>query len=282
MAGKVVFLTGATSGLGESVALRAVSAGARLRFIARDPGKAEALANRLGASGQSDVRYYIADLSSLAQVSATAESVLDNEPEIHLLINNAALLPSERAVTPEGFELAHAVNLLAPFVLTNALVPRMVESAPARIINVVSGGMYTQGLALDDLNSFQGEYRGSVAYARAKRRLMVLTKMWAAQLAGSRITVNATHPGWVDTPGVRSSLPAFHRIMRPFLRDTEQGTDTVLWLATSATAGHATGKLWHDREARPEYRLKRTIETDAERQGLWQELAKSIAEADAA
>ncbi len=153
---------------------------------------------------------------------------------------------------------------------------QMVDSAPARIINTTSGGMYTQALELDDPNYENGEYHGSVAYARAKRGLMVLTKMWADQLAGTGVTVNATHPGWVDTPGVRDSLPGFHRITRPLLRTAGQGADTVLWLATSREGGERSGKLWHDRAVRTEYRSKKTIETSAERNRLWAQLSETV------
>lgn len=272
-----VVITGATSGIGKSVARRAAAWGARVRFVARNIDKARALRDELVASaGHEDIRYYIADLSALHQVAAVSEEILTKEPQIHLLINNAVVLPPERITTSEGLELSHATNLVAPFLLTNSLKERMIESAPARIINVISGGMYTQGLALDDLESSEGEYHGSVAYARAKRGLMVLTKMWADQLAGTGVTVNATHPGWVDTPGVRGSLPTFHRLTRPLLRSPQQGADTILWLATAPEGGRETGRLWHDRAIRSEYKLRKTIETSADRNRLWNTLAETV------
>jgi NAD(P)-dependent dehydrogenase (short-subunit alcohol dehydrogenase family) len=105
---------------------------------------------------------------------------------------------------------------------------------------------------------------------------MVLTKMWADQLAGTGVTVNATHPGWVDTPGVRTSLPGFYRITRPLLRTEEQGADTVIWLAASREGGERSGLLWHDRAVRTEYRSKKTVETSAERNQLWQQLSDTV------
>lgn len=271
--GKTLLITGATSGIGKEIAHQAVGYGARLRFVARNPAKAEALKSDLeSTASDADVAFYLADLSSIAEVRAVAAKVLEAEPAIDIFINNAVILPGERTWTSEGLELSHATNLVAPFVLTNALIPRMIESQPSRIINMISGGMYTQGLALDDLNNERGDYRGSVAYARAKRGLMVLTKLWARQLAGTGVTVNATHPGWVDTPGVKDSLPGFYRLTRKLLRDVEQGTDTVMWLATSPDIAAETGKLWHDRAERSEYRLKKTIETEADRARLWDEL----------
>ena len=277
LADRTVVVTGATSGIGKLVAQEAAELGARLRIVARNVEKVEALREELIAeSGNDDIRYYIADLSLMSDVTAVSASILDGEPDIHVLINNAVILPSERTMTAEGLELSHATNLVAPFLLTNSLLGRLVSSAPARIINVISGGMYTQGLALDDLNNAEGDYSGSVAYARAKRGLMVLTKMWADQLAGTGVTVNATHPGWVDTPGIKDSLPGFYRIMKPALRTPEQGSDTILWLATGEPGGIETGKLWHDRAVRSEYRFKKTVETAADRNELWKQLADTV------
>ena len=105
---------------------------------------------------------------------------------------------------------------------------------------------------------------------------MVVTKIWAEQLDGSGVTVNATHPGWVDTPGVKESLPAFYRLTRPLLRDMDEGTDTVLWLATASSVATETGLLWHDRAPRSEYRLDKTIDSDADRARLWAELSATV------
>lgn len=277
LGGRTVVITGATSGIGKVVALHAAGYGARLRLVARNTDKARSVTQEIvAATGNEDVRYYIADLSLMRQVATVSDEILANEPQIHVLINNAVVLPPRRIITDEGLELAHATNLVAPFLLTNRLKNRMVASAPARLINVISGGMYTQSLELDDLNSQSGEYRGSVAYARAKRGLMILTKMWAEQLAGTGVTANATHPGWVDTPGVRDSLPMFHKLTRPLLRSPEQGADTIMWLATAAAGGQETGKLWHDRAIRSEYKLKKTVETSADRNLLWDKLTKTV------
>lgn len=276
VAGKTVVITGATSGIGRHVATELALSGARLRFIARNPRKAEDLKLELrDLTDGGDVDYYLADLSEMANVWRVAAEILASEPEIHFLINNAVVLPATRMVTPEGLEVAHATNLVAPFVLTNSLIPRLVESQPARIINVISGGMYAQGLALDDLNYEKGTYRGSVAYARAKRGLMVLTKMWADALDGSGVVVHATHPGWVDTPGVATSIPTFHRVMGPWLRNIDQGADTILWLTAADRPGTTTGKLWHDRAERPEYRFGVGIDTVSDQGRLWDLLEES-------
>ena len=275
--GKTVVMTGATSGIGTEVAANLARYGARLRYVARDPDKAEILRRKLTSStGNDDIAYYLADLSRVHEVRNVANEILAGESAVHRLINNAVVLPAERTVTADGLELAHATNLVAPFVLTNRLIPKIIKSKPGRIINVISGGMYAEGLEVDDLNYERGDYRGTVAYARAKRGLMVLTKLWAEQLRGDNVTVNATHPGWVNTPGVQTSLPTFYKAMRPFLRNVEQGSDTILWLATAPAAGNATGKLWHDRMPRSEHRLKGTEETASDRERLWETLESTV------
>lgn len=274
---RTVLITGATSGIGKIVARRTAELGARLRIIARNAEKVEAVRDELiSATGNEDIDYYLADLSLMSDVAEVSNAILNAEQSIHVLINNAVILPAERTMTAEGLELSHATNLVAPFLLTNSLLDRIVDSAPARVINVISGGMYAQGLALDDLNNQEGDYSGSVAYARAKRGLMVLTKMWADQLAGTGVTVNATHPGWVDTPGLKESLPGFYRVMRRAMRTPEQGSDTIVWLAAAEDGGVESGELWHDRAVRTEYRFKKTIETAADRNELWKQLSDTV------
>jgi dehydrogenase/reductase SDR family member 12 len=129
--------------------------------------------------------------------------------------------------------------------------------------------MYTQRLHLDDLQMERGEFDGTVAYARTKRAEVVLTELWAQRLEGSGVVVHAMHPGWADTPGVRSSLPTFYKSTRPLLRTPEQGADTIVWLAAAAEPARSTGGFWHDRRRRPTHRLPWTRESVAEREALW-------------
>jgi len=137
--------------------------------------------------------------------------------------------------------------------------------------------MYSQKIHVDDLQSDRGNYSGSVAYARAKRGLMILTEVWAEKWCKSGIVVNAMHPGWADTPGVETALPAFYRVTRKFLRTPEEGADTMVWLAASTEAGKVSGKLWLDREQHPSHISRRTRETAAEREELLQILEELCA-----
>lgn len=274
LTGKTVVITGATSGLGRAAAAGLAELGARVVLVGRDPHKAAAAADRITAgTGGAEVGVYLADLSSMTDVRRLAGELLAAEAHIDMLVNNAGVLFPERRLSEEGIELTLATNLLSHFLLTSLLLPRLRASAPARIINVSSGGMYTQRIDVDDLQSENG-YRGSVAYARTKRGQVILTEMWAEAEAESGVVVHAMHPGWADTPGVATSLPRFRRLAGPLLRTPEEGADTIVWLAAADEPGGTTGLFWLDRRPRPTYRLPGTRETPADRVRLWDELSR--------
>lgn len=273
--GRTVIVTGATSGLGRAAAERLAQMGAGVRLVGRSQTKLDAARREISeATGNDDLGTYVADFSSMEQVQDLAEALLTGEARIDVLINNAGALITERRETADGLELTLATNLLSHFLLTNLLIPRLAASAPARIINVSSGGMYTQRIRVRDLQSTRGEYKGSIAYARAKRGQVILTELWAEQLADQGIVVHAMHPGWADTPGVQESLPLFRKVTKPFLRTPEQGADTIVWLAASEEAAATSGKFWLDRRIRPTHRLRSTIEAPEDRQRLWEALNK--------
>jgi NAD(P)-dependent dehydrogenase (short-subunit alcohol dehydrogenase family) len=268
--GRIAIVTGATSGLGRETASELARLGATVTLVGRNPEKTERVAQEIRKStGSSKVATAIADLSSMAEVRALAGRL---EPPIHLLINNAGVLLPERSETTEGIESTFATNLLGHFLLTNLLVEKL--ERPARIINVSSGGMYSQRIHVDDLQMKQGRYDGTVAYARTKRGQVILTELWAQLLEPKGVVVHSMHPGWADTPGVSESLPLFHKLTKPLLRTPAEGADTIVWLAASEEAGRSSGQFWHDRRPRPTHRLRGTMETESERRMLWRRLAE--------
>jgi len=210
----------------------------------------------------------------MADVNALADRLLKRGKAIDMLVNNAGALFNPRQQTAEGLEKSFALLLLGPYILTERLRPLLAKSGSARVVNVLSGGMYSQKIHVNDLQSQRGTYSGSVAYARAKRGLMILTEEWARKWADDGIAVNAMHPGWADTPGVETALPGFYRATRRLLRSPAEGADTIVWLAASTEAGKVSGKFWLDREQHPSHILKRTRETHREREMLLETLAE--------
>jgi NAD(P)-dependent dehydrogenase (short-subunit alcohol dehydrogenase family) len=188
---------------------------------------------------------------------------------LHVLVHNAGVMPDRRVLTSDGNELALATHVVGPHLLTALLRPALVEAQGGRVVWVASGGMYAQRLRVDDLQYEDGAYRGATAYARTKRMQVVLSECWAARLLDDGVVVHAVHPGWARTPGVASSRPVFRALTGPLLRTPEQGADTTVWVAAAEAPGRCTGRFWHDRVARPTHYLRRTRETPAEREALW-------------
>ena len=138
-------------------------------------------------------------------------------------------------------EVTAQVHVVAPFLLTTALLPMLQATPDARVITVSSGGMYTQRLDVDALGTPSMPFDGVRAYANAKRAQVVLNERWSKHLGASGVVFHAMHPGWADTPGVRESLPRFHALMGPLLRTPCQGADTIVWLAGDPRASRRTG-----------------------------------------
>ena len=270
MTGKHVVLTGANAGLGFATALSLLEAGATLTVVVRDPAKAADMQQALKAeTGREADHVELADLSLLAEVSMLSERLHARGQSVDVLINNAGALFNDYAETEEGIERSVALLLLSPWKLTESLLPLLKGHAqPARVINVVSGGMYTQKLRCDELVMTSDIYNGSVAYARAKRALTVLTELWAEAWSEHNIAVNSMHPGWADTPGVQTALPGFRRVTKRLLRSAAEGADTIVWLARASEADQVSGKLFLDREPRTTHLRPRTKERPEERARL--------------
>ncbi len=272
--GRTVAITGATSGIGRAAAELAAKQGAGLLLLVRDPVRGERVANELEAqTGNGQVELIACDLADLESVRGCAQELIDAKVRLDVLINNAGVLTQTRMASSDGFELTFATNLLGPFLLTELLLGEL-ERTAGRVITVSSGGMYTQRLDVAELQMEAGEFDGATAYARTKRAQVVLTELWAQRLAGRRITAHAMHPGWVDTPGVETSLPSFHRLLGPALRTPEQGADTIVWLAGAPAEILGSGRFWHDRRPRPTHLLPWTHETVQQRELLWETLER--------
>lgn len=270
VAGRTVVVTGATNGLGRATAQRLALLGARVVLLARDEARGEATLRTIAEqTGNDNLALVLCDVSSLESVRAAAATLLETEPRIDVLINNAGVLLDERLYSVDGHDLVLATNLLGPFLLVELLRDRILASAPARIVEVSSGGMYYQRIDVEDLQTKHGEYVGNEVYSRTKRAQVILTELRAEQFAGSGVVCHSMHPGWAATPGVSSSLPAFEKKFRDVLRTPLQGADTIVWLAAADAPAESSGLFWLDRRPRETHRSDATRETAADREALW-------------
>lgn len=273
MDGKVVLVTGAASGIGLAAAAGFARLGASVRALGRDEHRAaqaaEAAREKAGDAA-ADVQPVACDLSSVAALKTFVQRFSQQEQRLDVLVNNAGLMPDQRSRTGDGVESMFAIHVLAPWVLTDGLLPLLKAAAPSRVINVTSGGQYGQKVPVSDLQSDHTSYGPKKVYARTKREQVVLTREWAGRLEGTGVHVHAMHPGWADTKGVREWLPAFRAVTAPFIRTPEQGADTIVWLGSAPEAIQSTGQLWHDRRVRPfTYRLGAGPDGDWAASELW-------------
>ncbi len=264
LAGRVIVLTGATSGLGLEAARRFARMGATLELLARNRDKLASTAAALReTSGNADIHEVVVDTGDLVAVQRAAETLLARRAQVHVLIHNAGALDDVRQESPQGTELTVASQVVGPVLLTERLLPALQAGAPSRVLWVSSGGMYSEPLSVDRLEMPPSDFDGVKAYARAKRAQVTLAELYAERLRPSGVVVHAMHPGWADTPGVARSLPVFRRVLGPLLRTPEDGADTLVWLAANDDDVLAeSGLFWHDRRPRPIHRFANTRRSD--------------------
>jgi len=234
--GRRVLLTGATNGIGLAAARALAADGARLAIVARSEsrGAEAAAAIAAGAPDADRVDVLVADLARQSDVRALAEEALGRYPRLDVLVNNAGAVFSRRELTPEGHERTWAVNHLAPFLLTNLLLERLRESAPARVVTTASDAHKGATIPFAD---FAGERdygrTGFHRYGETKLANILFTAELARRLEGTGVTATCFHPGVVAT-GFNHNNGAVARVamtvMRPFLRRPERGADTLVWL----------------------------------------------------
>jgi NAD(P)-dependent dehydrogenase (short-subunit alcohol dehydrogenase family) len=267
--GRDVAVTGATSGLGLATALGVAALGARVHLVVRDEEKARGVVARISAATPSAVvEVHRCDVGDLDDVKRFAGSFVASGHRLDVLVHNAGVMPPKRTESPQGHELATAVHVLGPVLMTELLRPSFAASGGARVMLVTSGGMYAQALRADDPEYLRGSYSPTEAYARSKRAQVELLPILQQRWAPDGCLVWATHPGWAATPGVAESLPRFDRLTKPILRDGPGGADTTVWLSAVQPAPPGGG-LWHDRRQRPTHFLPRTRPRAGDVDRMW-------------
>jgi NAD(P)-dependent dehydrogenase (short-subunit alcohol dehydrogenase family) len=256
MAGKVVAITGANAGIGKETAVALARLDATVVMTSRDAGRGEAaLADVRERSANATVELMALDLADLDSVRAFATELLTRHDRLDVLVLNAGLVLRHRTETADGFETTFGVNHLGHFYLASLLLDRLRESAPARVVVVSSHAhkMARRGLDFDDLQSSR-RYRAFDVYSRSKLANVYFTKELARRLAGSGVTVNAVHPGYVASSFARDGdlylEPLVKLGAKLFAISPEAGARTSVYLASSdEVEGETAGYYYKCRPA---------------------------------
>jgi retinol dehydrogenase 13 len=245
----VCVLTGATSGVGYYAAKRLAEGGARLVLVCRNAEKAAQVKNELECAYQTSVRTLQADFSRLTDVRKTAATILEEYPQINVLINNTGIHNTRRTLTENGVETVFCVNHLASFLFTRLLLPKLLESAPARIIQINSQGHRFGGLDLHDLNWDRRRYRGLQGYGASKVAQLLTVWELADRLDGTGVTINAVHPGAVRTNiGMNNGLlyQWYQRnLIWPMLKDPRISGEAIYYFAAAPEMAAVSGRYFN-------------------------------------
>jgi dehydrogenase/reductase SDR family member 12 len=270
LSGRVALITGATGGIGLATAYALAARHAEVWIVGRDAARTQHAREQITAAvPEARLSTAIADLGVLDDVHALARLVLRDASRLDVLVHNAGALTHALEFTDDGLEVTAQVHVVAPFLLTNLLLPHLRATVGSRVITVSSGGMYTQPLRLPDLERPGVPFDGARTYANAKRAQVVLNETWPERPEAAGVAFHAMHPGWADTPGIQTALPRFRALMRPLLRTPAEGADTIAWLAGSPDALETNGAFWLDRRHRSTNRLPWTHTSKRTSERLW-------------
>lgn len=269
--GKVAIVTGANSGIGFEVAKELASRGAKVYLACRDKDRCAAAREDIYlATDNKNIFCRYCDLSSLESVKRFVRRIRKDEDKVDLLVNNAGVMWGAREVTTDGFETQLGVNHLGHFFLTNLLVDSLKKGAPSRVVNVASTAHFKGKINVQDLNS-ANDYSESGAYNQSKLANVLFTRELAKRLQGTGVTVNAVHPGIVDTNIVRNTgfftsmlMFILKPIAYPFIKNSKQGAQNVLHVALHPDLEQTTGKYFNLREI-----SEPSNEALNEKLGLW-------------
>ncbi len=262
--GKNIIVTGANSGVGLALAKILTQKQTNVTMICRNQERGVTAQKIVEDVSGNKVELLVGDMSSMKSVRSLARSV--GNRKIDAIIHNAGALLHRRETTAESLEITVACHVAGPYLLNHLLAENLSLSETPRVIYMSSGGMYSRKLNVDELFENTGEtFDGVDRYAHAKRAQVELVE--TLRKSCPQVSWYATHPGWVDTPGVAKSLPQFYRITKRFLRTPTQGADSAAWLALTESPPKS-GSFVFDRRVVPTNILPDTLCTDKERKKL--------------
>jgi NAD(P)-dependent dehydrogenase (short-subunit alcohol dehydrogenase family) len=241
--GKIVIITGATSGLGKETARALARLGATVVFTTRDTQKGEQTKLELIESTKNkNIEVLPCDLASFVSIRNCCDEFLEKYNSLHVLLNNAGVWDYHRRESKDGIENIFATNYLAPFLMTNLLLPVLKKSAPSRIINLTSG-LHSGTIHFDDLE-FKMNFSGMKAYAHSKLAVILFTRLLAKKLEGTGVTVNCVNPGMTKTNLGRDAGFISRKMFRLLGKNPVKGAETSVYLATSPEVETVTGEFF--------------------------------------
>jgi len=250
MSGKTVMITGFTSGVGRAAAVALGEMGADLVLVCRNAVKGKEVSEEVSAKTGVSPLVLVGDLGVQADVRRVAEEFLSSGKPLHVLFNNAGVVMQGRSTTVDGLETTFAINHLGYFLLTGLLIERLRESAPSRVVSTASDAHKFSGggMNFDDLQSESG-YSTFRVYGRSKLANILFTRELARREAGSGVTANAFHPGFVASGfsknnGVLASI--LMTAISPFARSIERGAETGVYLCSSPGVADVSGGYFYD------------------------------------
>lgn len=266
MKGKIVLITGATSGIGKETARALAQLGAKIVITTRDARSGEQTKQELIQSTKNDnIDVLFCDLSSFISIRECCNEFLKRYSSLHVLINNAGIVEYHRRESKDGIENTFAVNYLAPFLMTNLLLDMLKKSAPSRIINLTSG-LHSGTIHFDDLG-FNHGFSGMKVYGHSKLAIILFTRLLADQLKGTGVTVNCANPGMSATNLSRDAGWFSAKIFKLLAKEASIGAQTPIYLASSSEVETISGEYFEKKAAKTTN--KETYDMDAAKK-LWE------------
>jgi NAD(P)-dependent dehydrogenase (short-subunit alcohol dehydrogenase family) len=252
MTGKTVLVTGATNGIGFITALELAKMDAVVLMVARDEKKGRAKLEEIRQTvPNAKLELLLADLSSMASIRQLATNITAKYSSLDVLVNNAGAFYSDRRVSKDGLEMTFALNHIGYFLLTNLLMNILKRGKNARIVSVSSGAHLSAKINFDDLQ-FEQKFSGWAAYCTSKLMNVLFTKELSRRLAGTGVTANCLHPGFVNTGFAGDSSDFFGRMLN-FVKNfaaitPEKGAETMIYLSSSQDVTGVTGEYFEKKK----------------------------------